>query len=66
MKKYEYKFVEVERQIQKGATFNECQSIIVNEAEKGWRLSQVVTVFNERLGISSAMGYQIILEKEVE
>lgn len=66
MKKYEYKFVEVERQSQKGATFKECKSIIEQEAEKGWRLKQVVTEFNEKLGISSAMGYHIILEKEVD
>lgn len=66
MKKYEYKFIEVERHSQKGATFNECQSIIMQESEKGWRLSQVVTVFNEKLGINSATGYQIIFEKEVE
>lgn len=65
MRKYEYKFIEVERQSQRGATFKECKSIIAQEAEKGWRLKQVVTDFNEKLGISSAMGYQIILEKEV-
>ena len=43
MKKYEYKFIEVERQSHKGATFKACQSIILVEAEKGWRLKQVVT-----------------------
>ncbi len=66
MKKYEYKFIEVERQSQKGATFKECKQIILQEAEQGWRLKQVVTDFNEKLGISSAMGYQIVFEKEVD
>lgn len=66
MKKYEYKFIKVKRQSQKGATFEECKSIIEQEAEKGWRLKQIVTDFNEKLGISSAMGYQIILEKEID
>lgn len=56
IKKYEYKFIKVERQAQKEATFKECKLIIVQKADHGWRLTQVVTDFNEKLSISSACG----------
>ena len=48
-----------------GDTFDECIRIINVEAENGWRLKQVVTPFNEKLGVNSAIGYQIIFEKEI-
>lgn len=70
MKKYEYKFVEVaaKRGVKDkaGDTFEECKAIIIAEAESGWRLKQVVTPFHEKMGVHSALGYQIIFEKEVE
>ena len=69
MKRYEYKFVEVgaKRGLKDspGDTFEECKRIITVEADNGWRLKQVVTSFNEKLGIHTAIGYQIIFEKEV-
>lgn len=70
MKLYEYKFVEVtakkELKTKAGDTFKECEAIILKEAEQGWRLKQVVTPFNEKIGIYGAIGYQIIFEKESE
>lgn len=67
MKKYEYKFIEVNAKRglkdKAGDTFDECKRIITAESENGWRLKQVVTPFNEKLGINSAMGYQIIFGK---
>ncbi len=65
MKKYEYKFIEVTRQRKKGATMKICQDIIVAEAEKGWRLSQLVQEFKEPMNVNVPAGYQIILEREV-
>ncbi len=69
MKKYEYKFIEVPAKrglkTKAGETFEECKKIIISESENGWRLKQVVTPFNEKTGTFSAMGYQIIFEKEV-
>lgn len=69
MKRYEYKFVEVKAkrglQDKCGDTFEECKQIIIAESQNGWRLKQVVQSFNEKLGINSATGYQIIFEKEI-
>ena len=69
MKKYEYKFVKISAKRglkdKVGDTFDECIRIINVEAENGWRLKQVVTPFNEKLGVNSAIGYQIIFEKEI-
>ena len=69
MKKYEYKFVEVQRElglkVKKGDTFEKCKRIIVEEAEQGWRLKQVIAPFNEKAGAYESYGYQIILEREV-
>ena len=69
MKKYEYKFIEVKirsgLKIKAGATFEECKKIIISEAEQGWQLKQVVTPINEKLGVNSPLGYQIIFEREV-
>ena len=51
MKKYEYKFVEVPKKSGikgHGNTFTECQNIIMEEAQNGWRLKQVVVTFNEK------------------
>lgn len=70
MKKYEYQFVEVPRlgglKVKSGDTFEECKRIIIEEAEKGWRLKQVVTSFDEKMGVFSSKGYQIIFEREKE
>lgn len=69
MAHYEYKFVEVPRKgglkAQPGDTFEVCKQVIADEAAKGWRLKQVVTSFNEKMGVSVATGYQIIFECEV-
>lgn len=69
MAHYEYKFVEVPRKgglkAQSGDTFEACKQVIADEAAKGWRLKQVVTPFNEKMGMSVATGYQIIFEREV-
>ena len=51
MKKYEYKFIEVPKKPGikgHGNTFTECQNIIMEEAQNGWRLKQVVVPFNEK------------------
>lgn len=69
MKKYEYKFVEVNAKRglkdKSGDTFEECKRIITVEAENGWKLTQVVTPFNEKMGIYGAAGYQLIFEREL-
>lgn len=68
MPQYEYKFVEVPRlrgiKVQNGDTFEACKQVIETEAENGWRLRQIVTPFAEKAGMSVALGYQIILERE--
>lgn len=69
MKKYEYKFIEVQGRMGLGAksgyAFEECKKIIISEAEAGWRLKQIVTPFNEKVTVHSALGYQIVFEREV-
>lgn len=66
MKKYEYKFIEVERTTKKGDTFKDCKTVILQEAKNGWRLKQIITAFNEKMGLYSAMGYNIVFEKEID
>lgn len=70
MTKYTYQFIEVPRQdgfkAKPGETFAACQAIILQEAEKGWRFKQIVTPFNEKMGVYGAAGYQIIFEKALE
>lgn len=69
MKKYEYKFVEIQRRnglkVKIGETFEECKQAILEEAEQGWRLKQVVTPFNEKAGVYAPYCYQIIFEREI-
>ena len=69
MKKYEYKFVEVPRingiKVKTGDTFEECKKVILSEAENGWQLKQIVTPFDEKTGIFTSKGYQIIFEREL-
>lgn len=68
MKNYEYKFVEVSSKTFKakaGSMYDKCKEIIVEEAENGWRLKQVIVPYNEKVGIYGAAGYQIIFEKEI-
>lgn len=69
MKKYEYKFVEIQRRtglkVKTGETFEECKQVIMAEAEQGWRLKQVVTPFDEKKGVFVSCCYQIIFEREV-
>lgn len=69
MKKFEYKFVEIPRKagmkVKTGETFEECKKVIMSEAERGWRLKQVVTPFDEKKGVFVSDCYQIIFEREV-
>ena len=68
MKKYEYKFVEIQRETGlKGKTddtFERCKDVIIKEAAQGWRLKQIVTPFNEKAGAYIPYCYQIIFERE--
>ena len=71
MKKYEYKFVEIQRRmgpkVKNGETFEDCKQVIRIEAEQGWRLKQIVRPFDEKESLFvSTVGYQIIFEREVE
>ena len=69
MKKYEYKFVEVQRKtglkVKSGDTFEECKNIILSEVGQGWRLKQIVTPFVEKVGVVHSNCYQIVFEKEL-
>lgn len=68
--KYDYKFVEVPAKngfkVKPGDTFEECKKVILQEAENGWRLKQVVAPFHEKMGVYGIVGYQIIFEKNAE
>lgn len=68
MKKYEYKFVEIQREaglkVKVGDTFEKCKQVITEEAKQGWKLQQVVTPFNEKTGVDTPYCYQIIFERE--
>lgn len=70
MKKYDYKFVEVESKnglkTKKGDCFDACKEVILSEAKQGWRLKQVLVPFNEKEHIYSTWCYQIIFEKEID
>lgn len=70
MKKYEYKFVEIPRKkgikVRTGDTFEECKRVITAEVDKGWRLKQIVTPFDEKIGVFIPCCYQIIFEREAE
>lgn len=70
MSKYTYQFIEVPAKggfkTKTGDTFAECKAIILAEAEKGWRFRQIVTPYNEKMGVYGAAGYQIIFEKELD
>lgn len=70
MQKYEYKFVKIEAKsgfkVKSGDTFEECKVIIQAEAEKGWRLKQVVVPFSEKTGVYGTSCYEIIFEREVQ
>lgn len=68
MRKYEYKFVEVSAKtfhIKAGGIFEKCKEIVAEEAANGWRLKQIMTPYNEKMGVYGASGYQIIFEKEL-
>lgn len=65
MTTYAYKFVTVPRQRggRPGDSFAACKQVIADAAQEGWRLVQVVTPFNEKMGISFPMGYEVIFER---
>lgn len=50
--------------MKKGDTLAECKNAILENAQQGWRLKQVVVPFNEKTGAYGAYCYQIIFEKE--
>lgn len=69
--KYEYKFVEVPLRdkgfkTKLGLAFDRCKEVIVEEANNGWRLKQIVIPANERTGVAAPYCYQIIFEKAIE
>jgi len=49
--------------VKPGDTFEACKEIIQTKAAEGWRLKQVVTPFNEKMGVGGALGYQLIFER---
>lgn len=67
MERYEYQFIAVPAQsglkVKPGDTFEACKDIIQTKAAEGWRLKQVVTPFNEKMGVGGALGYQLIFER---
>ena len=69
MKQYEYKFVEIKREIgmkvKRGETFEKCKQVITEEAQQGWRLKQIVAPFDEKSSAYYAYAYQIIFEREI-
>ena len=56
--------IDKSRNAKEGDSFRKCMELIRERAEKGWRLSQLVTRPNEKFGLMSACAYEIILEKE--
>lgn len=69
--KYEYKFVEVplrEKGIKTklGDAFDRCKEIIIEGANNGWSLKQIVIPANEKTGVAAPYCYQIIFEKPLE
>lgn len=70
MKEYEYKFVEVPirggLRVKPGDSFQDCKEVVLQGAREGWRLVQIVTPFNEKMGVAGAFCYQVVLEREKE
>lgn len=66
---YEYISVEVPLirgiKTNSGDTFKNCMEIVNKYAEDGWRLVQIVTPANEKTGVATAFGYEIIFEKQI-
>ena len=62
---YEYKYIDIDSKsgIGKADMIEEVKKTIDNEAKNGWKLSQVLPVPNEKLGVYSVKGYTVILEK---
>lgn len=56
--------IDKSRNVKEGDSFRKCMEIIRERAEKGWRLSQILTRPNEKFGLMSACAYEIILERE--
>lgn len=67
---YEYKFVSVPFStgfmVKKGISFEKCKEIIIEEAKNGWKLKQVVTPVNEKIGAGGRYCYEVIFEKEIK
>lgn len=70
MRQYEYQFLEIPARkagkTARGDAWRECRKVIAAEAQKGWRLKQVVVPFHEKMGIYGAWCYQIIFEREAD
>lgn len=69
--KYEYKFIEVPLRekgfkTKLGETFEICKEVIVEEADNGWRLKQIVIPANEKTGVAAPYCYQIIFERTID
>lgn len=56
--------IDKSRNVKEGDSFRKCMELIRERAEKGWRLSQILTRPNEKFGLMSARAYEIILERE--
>ena len=68
MSKYEYKFVHVQIKhgfkVKSGDTFEEAKKVIESEANKGWRLKQVVVPLNEKAGVGQ-QAMRLFLKKKL-
>ena len=65
MKKYEYKFVEVKKQMGlAGITFEECKKVIISEAECGWRLKQIVRQSTRNQGLILLFVIKLFLKEK--
>lgn len=68
--RYEYKFIEVQLRengfkTKQGDAFERCKEVIIEEANNGWRLKQIVIPANEKTGISAPYSYQVVFEKSI-
>lgn len=61
---YEYRYINVEsNKLEKG--FDECKAIIDKNAKEGWRLSQIVMIPNDKIGVYKPKSYELIFERKI-
>ena len=69
MKQYTYQFLQVPIEknfrAKAGDSMEACRQTILQEAEKGWRLKQVLLPANEKTGVYTPLHYELIFEKEI-